>query len=329
MEKLFTVSPAPHVRAKDSTALLMLDVITALMPCTVAGIWLFGWDAARVLIISIAACVISEYAYQKLAKKPLRINDLSAVVTGLILGLCLPSTAPWWMIVIGAVVAIVLVKQLFGGIGDNFVNPAMAARAVLLASWPAYMAAAAYVTPFDAISTATPLAESGAPVYSMLDMFVGRMPGSIGEVCKIGILIGLIYLLVRKTITWHIPAAMLGSFAIFTLLFGGDPIQGLLTGSVLFGAVFMATDYTTSPMTGVGKLIYAAGAGLIIALIRAFGSYPEGTTYGILLMNLATPLIDRATKLRVYGQEKPPKKEKAPNVTASDTATKTAAKEGK
>ena len=324
MDRLFSVSPAPHVRAKDSTALLMLDVITALMPCAVAGVWLFGWEAARVLLISVACCVASEYGYQKIAKKPLRINNLSAVVTGLILGLSLPSTAPWWMILIGALVAIVLVKELFGGIGDNFVNPAMAARAVLLASWPAYMAAAAYVTPFDAVSVATPLADTGAPAYSMLDMFIGRMPGSIGEVCKLGILIGLAYLLIRKTISWHIPVAMLGSFALFTLLLGGDPVNGLLTGSVLFGAVFMATDYTTSPMTGAGKLIYAAGAGLIIALIRAFGSYPEGTTYGILLMNIATPLIDRATKLRVYGQEKAEKKPR-PEQT---TPTQGAAKEG-
>ncbi len=304
MDKLFFVSSAPHVRAKDSTALLMLDVITALMPCALAGVWLFGWDAARVILISVAACVLCEYLWQKLAHKPIRINDLSAVVTGLILALCLPPTAPWWMIVLGAAVAILLVKQLFGGIGDNFVNPAMTARAVLLASWPALMAAKAYVTPFDAVSSATPLAESGAPDLSMLDLFVGRMPGSIGEVCKLGILIGLVYLLVRKTITWHIPITMLASFALFTLLLGRDPLEGLLTGSVLFGAVFMATDYTTSPMSVPGKLIYAAGGGLIIALIRAFGSYPEGTTYGVLLMNIATPLIDRATRMRVYGQER-------------------------
>lgn len=311
MDKLFSVSSAPHIHAKDSTALLMLDVITALMPCVAAGIWLFGWNAARVVLISVIACVLCEYLWQKIVKKPVRINDLSAVVTGVILALCLPSTAPWWMIVIGAVIAIVLVKQLFGGIGDNFVNPAMAARAILLASWPALMASNAYVSPFDAVSCATPLAETGAAGYSMLDLFVGRIPGSIGEVCKLAILIGLVYLLVRKTITWHIPVTMVASFMLFTLLFGGDPLAGVLTGSVLFGAVFMATDYTTSPMTVSGKLIYAAGAGLIVALIRAFGSYPEGTTYGVLLMNVATPLIDRATRLKVYGHEKPNRAKKA------------------
>lgn len=317
MDKLFSVSSAPHIRAKDSTASIMLDVLTALMPCAIAGVWLFGLNAARVIVIAVVSCVLSELVYQKLVKKPVRINDLSAAVTGLILALCLPSSAPWWLIVIGSVIAIVLVKQLFGGIGDNFVNPAMAARAVLLASWPAYMAGRAYVTPFDAVTSATSLAEANAPALSALDLFVGRMPGTIGEVCKLAILIGLVYLLVRKVITWHIPVTMLASFMLFTLLFGGDPITGVLTGSVLFGAVFMATDYTTSPMTVPGKLVYAAGAGLIIALIRTFGGYPEGTTYAVLLMNVATPLIDRATRLKVYGQQKPQKRIKAQESTQS------------
>ena len=303
MDKKFSVSSAPHIHAKDSTASLMLDVITALMPCAIAGVWLFGWAAARTILISVVSAVLFEYLYQKIVKRPVRINDLSAVVTGLILALCLPSTSPWWMIVIGNLVAIVIVKQMFGGIGDNFINPALTARAVLLASWPALMAASAYVTPFDAVSAATPLGE-GAIAASTLDLFVGRIPGSIGETCKLAILIGLVYMIVRKTISWHIPVAMVGSFMLFTWAFGGDPITGILTGSVLFGAVFMATDYVTSPMTGLAKLIYAAGAGLIIALIRAFGSYPEGTTYGILLMNVATPLIDRATRRKLYGEVK-------------------------
>ena len=303
MDNRLTVSPAPHVHAPESTSHLMLDVITALMPCVIAGVWLFSWNALRVIAISIVASVLFEYLWQKLNKKPIRINDLSAVVTGLIMALSLPSTAPWWLIVIGDLVAIVLVKQLFGGIGDNFVNPALAARAVLLASWPALMAANAYVSPFDAVSAATPLGESAA-VYPTVELLIGRIPGCIGEVSKIAILIGLAYLLIRKTISWHIPVAMIASFMLFTLLFGGDPVDGILTGSVLFGAVFMATDYVTSPMTKVGKLIYAAGAGLIIALIRTFGNYPEGTTYGILLMNVATPLIDRATKRKIYGEVK-------------------------
>lgn len=308
-KKRFAVSGAPHIHAKDTTAVLMLDVITALMPAVAAGVWLFGWNAARVILISVAACVGFEFLWEVLLKKPVTVNDLSAVVTGVILAMNLPSTAPWWLILIGSAVAILLVKQLFGGLGDNFVNPAIAARAVLLASWPALMSgSSAYVTPFDAVSTATPLATlaegTATANYSMIDMLIGRMPGCIGEVSKIAILLGLAYLLIRKTISWHIPVTMIASFMLFTWLFGGDPITGVLMGSVLFGAVFMATDYVTCPMTMTGKLIYAGGAGLILALIRAYGGYPEGTTYAILLMNVATPLIDRATRRRIYGEVK-------------------------
>ena len=302
------VSAAPHVHAKDSTATLMLDVITALMPCVVAGIWLFGWRAALVIVLSVAFCVLTELACQKIGRRPVRINDLSAVVTGIILALNLPPTAPWWMILIGAVIAIGLVKQLFGGIGDNFLNPALAARAVLLASWPARMTAtntaSAYPLPFDTVTSATVLTPGNALDVSMVDLLVGRIPGTIGEVCKVAILLGLVYLLVRRTITWHIPVVMVGTFALCAWAFGLDPLASVLSGGVLFGAVFMATDYVTSPMTRWGQVIYAAGAGLIVALIRAFGSYPEGVTYAILLMNIATPLIDRAVRPRIYGEVK-------------------------
>ena len=321
VKQRFSVSAAPHIFAKDTTAVLMLDVIVALMPTVAAGIWLFGFSAARVVLICVASCVIFEFLWQVLLKRPITVNDLSAVVTGIILAMNMPSTAPWWMLVVGSAVAILLVKQLFGGIGDNFVNPAIAARAVLLASWPALMSGSAFVTPFDGVSSATPIsifaqvseavssATSGATAVavippSTLDLFIGRIPGCIGEVSKIAILLGLVYLLIRKTITWHIPVTMIASFMLFTWIFGGDPLQGVLTGSVLFGAVFMATDYVTCPMTRVGKMIFAGGAGLIIALIRAYGGYPEGTTYAILLMNVLTPLIDRATRGRIYGEVK-------------------------
>lgn len=309
--KRLTVSGAPHIFSKTTTPVLMLDVIVALVPVIAAGIWLFGWNAARVLIISTSSCVIFELLWELLLKKPISVGDLSAVVTGVLLGLNLPSTAPWWMIVIGSAVAILLVKQLFGGLGDNFVNPALTARAVLLASWPAFMSgSSAFVTPFDAVSSATPidiLANVTGPstaIPSNLDLIVGWVPGCIGEVSKVAILLGLAYLLIRKTITWHIPLTMIGSFMLCIFLFGGDPVQAVLTGSILFGAVFMATDYVTSPMTHPGQMIYAAGAGLILALIRTFGGYPEGTTYAILLMNILTPLIDRATKGRIYGEVK-------------------------
>ncbi len=312
-KKRFAVSAAPHIFAKETTAVLMLDVVAALMPTVAAGVWLFGWSAARVVLICVASCVGFEFLWEVIFKKPITINDLSAVVTGVILAMNMPSTAPWWMLVIGGAVAILLVKQLFGGIGDNFVNPAISARAVLLASWPALMSGGAYVAPFDAVSSATPIAlfgqtaeaaSAGIALPSTLDLFIGRIPGCIGEVSKIAILLGLAYLLIRKTITWHIPVTMIASFMAFTWLFGGDPLQGVLMGSVLFGAVFMATDYVTCPMTHKGQMIFAAGAGLLIALIRAFGGYPEGTTYAILIMNVLTPLIDRLTRGKIYGEVK-------------------------
>ena len=310
-KKRFSASLAPHIFAKDTTAVLMLDVVAALMPTVAAGIWLFGWSAARVILICVVSCIAMEFLWEVLFKKPITINDLSAVVTGIILALTMPANAPWWMLVIGSAVAILLVKQLFGGIGDNFVNPAATARAVLLASWPALMSGSAYVTPFDAVSGATPIAllgqsaeAAGAALPSMLDLFIGRIPGCIGEVSKIAILLGLVYLLIRKTITWHIPVTMIASFMLFTWLFGGDPLQGVLMGSVLFGAVFMATDYVTCPMTHKGQIIYATGIGLLIALIRMFGGYPEGTMYAILIMNVLTPLIDRVTRGKIYGEVK-------------------------
>ena len=307
----FSASLAPHIFAKDTTAVLMLDVIAALMPTVAAGIWLFGWNAARVIIICVVSCVGFEFLWEVLLKKPITINDLSAVVTGIILALTMPANAPWWMLVVGSATAILLVKQLFGGIGDNFVNPAATARAVLLASWPALMSGGAYTAPLDAVSGATPLAILGRSAEavaqaapSTLDLFIGRIPGCIGEVSKIAILLGLVYLLIRKTITWHIPVTMIASFMLFTWLFGGDPLQGVLMGSVLFGAVFMATDYVTSPMTHKGQIIFASGIGLLIALIRMFGGYPEGTMYAILIMNVLTPLIDRVTHGKIYGEVK-------------------------
>jgi electron transport complex protein RnfD len=310
-KKRFSASLAPHIFAKDTTAVLMLDVVAALMPTVAAGIWLFGWSAARVILICVMSCVGFEFLWEVLLKKPITVNDLSAVVTGIILALTMPANAPWWMLVVGSAVAILLIKQLFGGIGDNFVNPAATARAVLLASWPALMSGGAYTSPLDAVSGATPLAILGRSAEaaaqaapSTLDMFIGRIPGCIGEVSKIAILLGLVYLLIRKTITWHIPVTMIASFMLFTWLFGGDPLQGVLMGSVLFGAVFMATDYVTCPMTHKGQIIFAGGIGLLIALIRMFGGYPEGTMYAILIMNVLTPLIDRVTRGKVYGEVK-------------------------
>ena len=309
------ISTAPHMHNPLTTQRLMQYVFIALLPTAAVGVYAFGFPALAVLLISMATAVLCEFLWQKIAKQPVRINDFSALVTGLILGLNLPSTAPWWMAMIGSAFAILIVKQLFGGLGDNFLNPALAARAVLLASWPVHMTASAYVNPtyfqagVDAVATATPLASKSASIVQLL---LGQVPGTIGEVCKAAILAGFLFLVITGTISWRIPVIMTGSVFLFTLLIGGvTPEAALiatLSGGVLFGAVFMATDYVTSPITPWGQVIYACGAGLIIVLIRQFGSYPEGVTYGILLMNIATPLIDRFLPRKIYGHQKEAKK---------------------
>lgn len=302
------MSTAPHIHSPLNTQRLMLYVVISLLPAAAAGVYAFGIPALMVLLVSTASAVAAEYAWQKIARKPVRINDFSALVTGLILGLNLPATAPWWMAMLGSFFAIMIVKQLFGGLGDNFLNPALAARAVLLASWPVHMTA--WVTPTffsgaDAVTTATPLVKPGSP---LLDLFLGNIPGCIGEVSKAAILLGFLFLLATKTISWRIPVLMTGSVFVFSWMFGAEPVAAILSGGVLFGAVFMATDYVTTPMTPWGQVIYAVGIGLIVTLIRSFGSYPEGVTYGILMMNIFTPLIDRALPRKIYGYQKEVKK---------------------
>ena len=309
------ISTAPHMHNPLTTQRLMQYVCIALLPTAAWGVYAFGLPALLVLGVSMASSVLAEFVWQKIAKQPVCINDFSALVTGLILGLNLPATAPWWMMMIGAFFAVIIVKQLFGGLGDNFLNPALAARAVLLASWPVHMTASACVNPtffqagVDAVSTATPLGAPGN--YTLMQLFLGQCPGAIGEVSKAAILVGLLFLLVTKVISWRIPVIMTASVFCCTMLIGGATpeaaLAAVLSGGVLFGAVFMATDYVTSPITPWGQVIYAIGIGLIITLIRQFGSYPEGVTYGILLMNIATPLIDRLPR-KIYGIKKEAKK---------------------
>ena len=270
------LSIAPHIRSRETTSRLMLNVIIALAPCAIAGIYNFGVNALVVLAVSMVTAVAAEYLFQVIARRPVRVGDLSALVTGLILGLNLPPTAPWWMAMVGSAFAIIIVKELFGGIGSNFMNPALTARAVLLASWPVFMTT--FVNPtywaegVDAVTTATPLATGGV---APLDLLLGRIPGSIGEVSKIMILVGLAYLLITRTISWRIPVIMVATTGLLSWAFGSDPLAAVLSGGLLFGAVFMATDYTTSPMTAKGQAVYAVGCGLIVAGIRAFGNYPE------------------------------------------------------
>lgn len=311
------VSTGPHVLTKESTQTLMLDVLIALAPTTVAGVYLFGLRAAWVLCVSVIAAMLSEFVWQKLMKKKGTIGDLSAIVTGLILGLNLPAGAPLWMAALGSAIAIILVKQLFGGIGNNFVNPAIFGRAFLLASWPARMTSfllpqrllgnSEAVIGVDMISGATPLVPQKLGIglnIPLSDLFLGNIPGSIGEVCKIAILIGFVYMLVVKVISWHIPVFFVGSVALLSWLVGNDPLIAILSGSVLFGAVFMATDYATNPMQKIGHIIFGIGCGTMVVVIRKWGSYPEGVTYAILFMNCLTPLIDRFSTRRVYGMVK-------------------------
>ncbi|MDI9519573.1 MAG: RnfABCDGE type electron transport complex subunit D [Bacillota bacterium] len=307
------LSTGPHYLHRESTQTLMLDVIIALVPTTAAGIYLFGSKAAWVLAVAVASAVICEYIFQKLAKRPVRIMDLSAVVTGLILGLNLPAEAPLWLPAVGSAFAIIIVKELFGGIGHNFLNPALLARGVLLASWPARMSV--YFMPTrvlgitsavpagpDAVSSATALLRPQG--YEVYDLLMGNIPGTIGEVCKIAILIGFLYMLFVGTIKWHIPVIFVGTVALMTWLLGGDPLKAVLSGGLLFGAVFMATDYVTNPMLTIGQIIFAVGCGILVTVIRMTKAYPEGVTYAILLMNIATPLIDKMTSRRVYGTVK-------------------------
>ncbi|MBQ9300424.1 MAG: RnfABCDGE type electron transport complex subunit D [Clostridia bacterium] len=300
------LSSAPHVRSKDNTQRLMLNVIISLLPCVAAGIYYFGWRAALVVCVSVVSAVAAEFIWQKLARKKVRVYDLSAVVTGLLIGLIVPPSAPWWMLVIGSFFAIMVVKQLFGGIGDNFLNPALAARAVLLASWPALMTSGYNVGKFDAVSGATPLL-SGA---SVADLLLGNVTGAVGETCKIAILLGFAWLLFTRTIRWEIPVISLASACLLGWALGYDPLTTVLSGGLLFGAVYMATDYVTTPMTQFARILYSVGIGVIVVLIRKFGSYPEGVTYAILLMNIAAPLFDRIPAQRIYGHTKATKEGK-------------------
>ena len=323
MDNLLVVSNSPHIVGNDTVKRTMLDVIIALMPALVAGVIFFGYRAVIVTAVSVISCVFFEWLWNKLLKKKSTIGDLSAIVTGLLLAYNLPVTIPLWIVVIGALFAIVIVKQFFGGIGHNFMNPALAARAFLLASWA--LAMTTWVAPHtpvplwntaDVVTSATPLAaysgtDGNAALPSYLDLFIGNVGGCIGETSTLAILIGAAYLLFRKVIRLRIPLAYiitlaLGSwiFAGHDGLFSGDALYQVLAGGAMLGAFFMATDYTTTPYTPVGQIIFGIGCGVITVLIRVWGGYPEGCSYSILLMNVLTPLIDRVTVPRRYGAKR-------------------------
>ena len=303
MSKL-RISSSPHIRSGASTQKIMADVLIALIPCGIASVLVFGTGSLLIIAVSVAASVLSEYISRRVMKRPNSISDLSAAVTGVLYALTLPVGTPVYVVVLGAVFAVVVAKQLFGGLGCNIVNPALAGRAFMLISFTAQFADCAPVAS-DAVSGATPLAGSyAAGTLSYWQLAVGAYGGAIGETCKIAILIGLVYLLVRRIISIRIPAVMLASAALMSLCLGRDPLFDLLTGGIMFGAVFMATDYATSPLSAWGQVIYAALCGIITVLIRQFGAYPEGTMFAILLMNIATPLIDKLIRPRVFGEVK-------------------------
>lgn len=318
MENRLFVCSSPHLRDNDTTQRIMLDVIIALLPATLAGIVFFGFRAALIVAATVLASVLTEYLMRKGLKKEQTISDLSAVVTGLLLALNLPPSIPVWIAIVGAVVATGLIKQLFGGLGQNFMNPALGARVIMIVSWSKFMTT--WTEPFvDTVASATPLSlldatATATPVagqhYSYLDMFLGKIPGCIGETSALAILIGFAYLLYRRVITWHIPVIYVGTVAALTWILGpqgiftGDPLYHVLSGGLLLGAVFMATDYVTSPMTRKGTVIYAVGCGVLTSLFRLYGNMPEGVSFAIILMNIVTPLIDRHTIPVAFGGEK-------------------------
>lgn len=306
MKKILNVSSSPHLRHPDTTRGIMLDVLIALMPASIFGCVTFGLRAALVLAVTVASSFIFEFLWNIILKKPQSAFDLSALVTGLILGLNLPSTIPLWMAVIGSFIAIIVVKQFFGGIGHNFANPAITARIALMVSFPAAMTASAFVKPLtlDAVTSPTPLASIVANEETLLtvkDAFFGIQRGCIGETSAFLLIVGGLYLIIRRVINPIIPITFIGTAAIGSLIAGQDVGLAVFSGGLIIGAIFMATDYTTSPTTNLGKVIFGVGCGLITFIIRTFGALPEGVSYSILIMNILVPYINRLTERKPFG----------------------------
>lgn len=321
--RLKTGTP-PHIRRNVSTQQIMLDVAIALVPACAGAIYYFGISALLLIVVSVLSAVLSEYLWQKIARQRVTVLDFSAVVTGILLALNVPATAPLWTVAVGSAFAILVVKQLFGGVGQNFINPALGGRAFLVLCWPALVSR--FVAPgsmtitslqslltgtVDAVSSATPLAQIAqgqAPSY--LNLFTGNIAGSMGETSAMLILLGAFYMFYRGVIRMHIPLAYIGTVAVLSWVFGGngfltgDPIASILSGGLMLGAFFMATDYATTPATRAGQYIFGFGAGILTSVIRLWGDYPEGVCYSILIMNAVSPLIERLTLPRVYGTGK-------------------------
>ncbi|MBR5515558.1 MAG: RnfABCDGE type electron transport complex subunit D [Clostridia bacterium] len=326
--KLLSVSPSPHIKHPDTTRSIMLDVLIAMVPALIWAVYVFGWRSLSILLISVGSCVAFEFFYQKLMKKRITTGDLSAAVTGVLLAFNLPVSVPFWLPVVGSFFAIIIVKQLFGGIGKNIMNPALAARVFLFCAWPSIIGNDSYYAPFtklsafkisvtgtDIVAGATPLASfknGSVSEYSVFDMFLGNIPGCIGEVSALLLILGGLYLLLRRVISWHIPVSYIGTVALITFLFPKvESVHAfqfmsmeLFSGALMLGAIFMATDYATSPVSPLGRIIYGVGCGAITVFIRYFGGYSEGTSFAILIMNLLVWYIDMFTRPRVFGKIK-------------------------
>jgi len=315
------VSSSPHIKDRARTSHIMRDVCIALIPALIASVIYFGARAVYITALCMVFCVGAEFLWQKLTGRPVTISDGTAAVTGMLLAFNLPVSAPWWICLIGSIVAIIIAKQFFGGVGHNFMNPALVGRAFLLASWPVIMTkwtapfTTGFIIPADAVSSATPLAIMKGSVEGtlpgMFDMFIGNIGGCIGEVSALALLLGGVYLVIRKVISVRIPLTYILTVAVLTFIFPSAGLSGfdsmmynILSGGLFLGAIFMATDYVTSPITARGQLIMGLGCGILTFVIRRFGAYPEGVSYSILLMNVATPLIDRFTQPKAFGTVK-------------------------
>lgn len=290
--------------------MIMLDVIIAMMPALVASVWLFGWRSLGVVAVCVGSCVASEYLSRLVLRREQTVGDLSCIVTGILLAFNLPSTIPLWQAAIGGVVAIVVVKQMFGGIGHNFVNPALVGRIVLMMSFASSMTqyAAPRFMQVDGISSATPLAVAdGEQVYDLVSLFFGTHGGALGETCAAALLLGFVYMLLRRIITPTIPLTFIGTVFVLSWMIEGnvyDATYQILAGGLMLGAIFMATDYTTSPITPIGKVIFGIGCGVLTVIIRQFGSLPEGVSFAIVIMNVLVPLIEKATYSLPFGKKR-------------------------
>ncbi len=308
MELKLHISSSPHIHTQRTTRQIMLDVIIGLLPTTVAGVVIFGSRALEVVVVCIATAVLGEYAFNRIVKKDQTVEDFSAALTGLLLALNLPANTPIWQCVVGALFSIIIVKCFFGGLGRNLVNPAIAGRVFMLVSFGS-LSKSAFPVGVDATSGATPLVElAEGKSVDLTSLLLGTTGGAIGETCAIALIIGGIYLVARKVITVHIPLAFIGTVFVCGLALNGfdvlTAVSYMLSGGLLIGAIFMATDYVTSPSTPKGKIVFGIGAGLITVLIRQWGQYPEGVSFAILLMNILDPYIDRLTAYKVFGGKK-------------------------